>query len=182
MKFIKTSIPEVIVVEPQVFGDHRGFFLETWEKNKFKESGIDSDFVQDNHSKSSQGTLRGLHYQIQHPQGKLIRVIQGEIYDVAVDIRKNSPTFGQWSGEYLTAENKKILWIPPGFAHGFYVITTTAEVCYKCTDYYFPQHERCILWNDSELAIDWPLINNESPTLSRKDREGVLLKDAEIFA
>ena len=182
MKFIKTSIPEVIVVEPQVFGDHRGFFLETWEKNKFKESGIDSDFVQDNHSKSSQGTLRGLHYQIQHPQGKLIRVIQGEIYDVAVDIRKNSSTFGQWSGEYLTAENKKILWIPPGFAHGFYVITTTAEVCYKCTDYYFPQHERSILWNDPELAIDWPLINNEQPTLSRKDREGVLLKDAEIFA
>ena len=182
MKFIKTSIPEVIVVEPQVFGDHRGFFLETWEKNKFKESGIDSDFVQDNHSKSSQGTLRGLHYQIQHPQGKLIRVIQGDIYDVAIDIRKNSPTFGQWCGEYLTAESKKILWIPPGFAHGFYVITTTAEVCYKCTDYYFPQHERSILWNDPVLAIDWPLVNSEQPTLSRKDREGVLLKDAEIFA
>ena len=156
-KFIKTEIEGVILIEPKVFTDPRGFFMETWEKRKFAQVGIREDFVQDNHSKSVRGTLRGLHYQIRQPQGKLVQVIVGEVFDVAVDIRKSSPTFGQWVGLHLSAENKHQLWIPPGFAHGFYVLTETAEFTYKCTDYYTPEYERTILWNDKDLAINWPV-------------------------
>ena len=181
MKFIASPIADVIIIEPAVFSDHRGFFLETWQRIKFKEGGIDVDFVQDNHSKSSRGTLRGLHYQIQQPQGKLIRVISGKIFDVAVDLRKSSPTFGQWTGEYLDNDNKKMFWIPPGFAHGYYVVSETAEVCYKCTNYYAPEHERTLLWNDPELAILWPFVGDDQPLLSDKDKQGTLLKDADVF-
>ena len=148
MKFTATTIPDVIIIEPQVFGDQRGFFMETWRQDKFKEAGIPSEFIQDNHSSSSQGILRGLHYQIKQAQGKLVRVIKGEVYDVAVDMRKSSPSFGQWVGETLSADNKKMLWVPPGFAHGFYVTSPQAEFVYKCTDYYAPEHERSLLWND----------------------------------
>jgi dTDP-4-dehydrorhamnose 3,5-epimerase len=180
MQFIPTIIPEVIVIEPRVFADERGFFLESYQKQRFSEYGIDAEFVQDNHSKSAQGVLRGLHYQIQQPQGKLMRVIAGEIFDVAVDIRKNSPTFGNWVGDYLSAENRKMLWVPPGFAHGFYVTSASAEVIYKATDYYAPQWERSILWNDPALNIDWP-IHGEGPTLSSKDVVGELFSVAEIY-
>ncbi len=180
MKIISTSIPDVLLIEPQVFQDERGFFLESYQKKNFKEAGIAVDFVQDNHSKSYLGTLRGLHYQIQHPQGKLVRVIAGEVFDVAVDIRKNSPTFGQWVGDYLSAENKRLLWVPVGFAHGFYVTSSEAEVLYKATDYYAPQWERCLVWNDSNLNIDWPL-KGVIPTLSKKDKEGSFLAEAEVF-
>ena len=169
-----------MLIEPRVFCDERGFFLESYQKSKFKEAGIDVDFVQDNHSKSQHGTLRGLHYQIRQAQGKLVRVVVGEIFDVAVDIRRSSPTFRQWVGHYLSAENKKILWIPEGFAHGFYVTSLEAEVVYKTSDYYAPQWERCILWNDPIIGIQWP-INDEAPILSPKDLKGVLLNDAEIF-
>lgn len=179
MKFEPAKIPEVVVIEPQVFGDERGFFMETWQANRFTEAGITSQFVQDNHSRSTRAILRGLHYQIQRPQGKLVRVISGEVYDVAVDIRRSSPTFGQWVGETLTAENKKMLWVPPGFAHGFYVISNGAEFLYKCTDFYAPEYERTIIWNDPDLAISWPL--TEDPQLSSKDAEGIGFKDAEYF-
>lgn len=182
MKFIASPINDIIVIEPDVFSDHRGFFLETWHRIKFREGGIDADFVQDNHSKSSQGTLRGLHYQIRQPQGKLIRVITGEIYDVAVDIRQSSPTFGQWVGEYLNDNNMKLFWIPPGFAHGYYVLSETAEVCYKCSDYYAPEHERTILWNDPAIGIDWPLVDGREPVLSDKDAQGKPLKEAEVYS
>lgn len=181
MKFVATSIADVIIVEPDIFSDHRGFFMETWQRNKYIAGGISSDFVQDNHSKSSQATLRGLHYQLRNPQGKLIRVISGEIYDVAVDIRQSSPTFGQWTGEYLDNNNMRMLWIPPGFAHGYYVLSETAEVCYKCTEYYSPEYERTLRWNDPMLAIRWPLINDQQPILSEKDKHGNLLKEAEVF-
>lgn len=180
MRFIPTTIPDVIVIEPKIFSDDRGFFLESYQKQKFFDSGIEADFVQDNHSKSRYGTLRGLHYQIQQPQGKLMRVIAGEIYDVAVDIRKNSPTFGKWVGDYLSAENKKMLWIPAGFAHGFYVTSPEAEVIYKATDYYAPQWERTIVWDDPAIGIDWPL-KGEAPLLSSKDKLGKLLNEAEVF-
>ncbi|MBA3014202.1 MAG: dTDP-4-dehydrorhamnose 3,5-epimerase [Proteobacteria bacterium] len=181
MKFLPTRIPDVIVIEPKVFGDHRGFFMETWQQQVFTEAGISHPFVQDNHSRSSQGILRGLHYQIKHPQGKLVRVISGEVFDVAVDIRKNSPTFGQWVGETLSADNRKMLWVPPGFAHGFYVMSESAEFLYKCTDFYTPPHERTILWNDPALGINWPLVNGAAPVLSTKDAEGVLFTEAEIY-
>lgn len=181
MKFLPTRIPDVIVIEPKVFGDHRGFFMETWQHKVFTEAGISHPFVQDNHSRSSQGILRGLHYQIKHPQGKLVRVISGEVFDVAVDIRKNSPTFGQWVGETLSADNRKMLWVPPGFAHGFYVMSESAEFLYKCTDFYTPPHERTILWNDPALGINWPLVNGAAPVLSSKDAEGVLFTEAEIY-
>ena len=181
MRFIASSIPDVIVVEPDIFYDHRGLFLESWHKAKFKEGRIDAEFVQDNHSKSIRGTLRGLHYQINYPQGKLIRVIQGTVFDVVVDIRRSSPTFGKWIGEYLTSENKRILWVPPGFAHGFYVISEIADICYKCTDYYYKEDERCIVWNDPELGIHWPLIEDSQPILSVNDSKGTLFKDAELF-
>jgi dTDP-4-dehydrorhamnose 3,5-epimerase len=181
MQLTKTKIPEVLLIEPKVFSDERGFFMETWNKKKFKEAGLIIDFVQDNHSKSVKNTLRGLHYQIENPQGKLVRVIQGEVFDVAVDLRKNSPYYGNWVGETLTAENKKMLWVPPGFAHGFLVLSDTAEFQYKCSDFYNPQAERCIIWNDPEINIDWPIPKNEKPILSQKDKSGVLFKDAEVF-
>ena len=180
MKIISTSIPDVLIIEPQVFPDARGFFLESYNKNKFREAGIDAEFVQDNHSKSCQGTLRGLHYQIQQPQAKLVRVVAGEVFDVAVDIRKNSPTFGQWVGDYLSAQNKRMLWVPIGFAHGFYVTSPEAEVLYKASDFYAPPWERSIIWNDPAIGVEWPLHNGLS-ILSAKDQTGKLLSEAELF-
>ena len=180
MKIISTSIPDVFLIEPQVFEDERGFFLESYNKKKFQEAGIDIDFVQDNHSKSCRGTLRGLHYQIQQPQAKLVRVIAGEVFDVAVDIRRNSPTFGQWVGDYLSAENKRMLWVPVGFAHGFYVTSPEAEVLYKASNFYAPQWERCIVWNDPAIGIEWPS-SNDLPILSIKDSAGKRLSEAELF-
>ena len=180
MKVITTSIPDILLLEPKVFQDERGFFLESYQKKRFQELGIDFDFVQDNHSKSSQGTLRGLHYQIRQPQGKLVRVVAGEVFDVAVDIRRHSSTFGKWVGDYLSSENKSMLWVPPGFAHGFYVTSADADVLYKATDYYSPQWERTILWNDPTINIQWPA-QNMLPTLSPKDAAGKLLADAEFF-
>ena len=180
MKFISTLIPDVLLIEPRIFQDARGFFLESYQKEHFREAGIDTDFVQDNHSKSQHGTLRGLHYQIRQPQGKLVRVIAGEIFDVAVDIRRYSPTFGKWVGDYLSSENKKMLWVPPGFAHGFYVTSPQAEVLYKATDYYAPEWERSILWNDPAINIGWP-IQKGLPILSARDEAGELLSNAEVF-
>lgn len=181
MKFKPTDLPGVIVIEPQVFGDERGFFMETWTRQKFKEGGIDFDFVQDNHSKSKGGVLRGLHYQIKNPQGKLVRVLSGEVYDVAVDMRKSSPSFGKWYAEILTGENKKMLWVPPGFAHGFYVMSDEAEFVYKCTDYYAPQYERTLMWNDPTIGVDWPLAPDQPPLLSAKDQDGQSFSNAEVF-
>jgi dTDP-4-dehydrorhamnose 3,5-epimerase len=181
MKVKPTSIPNVCIIEPEVFGDQRGFFMEVYQEQKFKEAGIQVNFVQDNHSGSQQGALRGLHYQISQPQGKLVRVIAGEIFDVVVDIRRSSPTFGKWEGVVLSAENKLQLWIPPGFAHGFYVTSQWAEVLYKATDFYAPQHERTLLWNDPEVCINWPITPGEQPILSPKDAAGKLLKDVETF-
>jgi dTDP-4-dehydrorhamnose 3,5-epimerase len=169
MKFVPTDIPGVIVIEPQVFRDERGFFLESFHQQKYREGGIDANFVQDNHSKSVKGTLRGLHAQLQRPQGKLIRVIEGEIYDVAVDIRRGSPHFGQWVGAWLSAENFRQIYIPPGFAHGFCVTSEIAQVEYKCTDFYDPASEISVQWNDPELKINWPLEEIHSPILSKKD-------------
>lgn len=180
MNVYPTAIPDVLLIEPDVFGDARGFFMETWQRQKYAEAGIDYDFVQDNHSRSVQGTLRGLHYQIQQPQGKLAWVTFGEVFDVAVDIRKSSPTFGHWVGQTLSAENKHMLWVPPGFAHGFYVISAEAEFQYKCTDYYAPDHERCIRWNDQALSIEWPL--QTQPLVSGKDQQGDTLGEADTFA
>ena len=168
------------MIEPKVFEDERGFFFESYQKKKFSETGIPFDFVQDNHSKSGYGTLRGLHYQIQQPQGKLVRVVFGKIFDVAVDIRKGSPTFGKWAGDYLSADNKRMLWVPLGFAHGFYVTSPEAEVLYKATDYYAPQWERTIAWDDPDINIEWPT-NGITPILSAKDKAGVPLKEAEIY-
>lgn len=182
MRFLPTKISDVVLIEPKVFGDHRGFFMETWQAQVFAEAGIDAPFVQDNHSRSTQGILRGLHYQIQRPQGKLVRVIAGEVFDVAVDIRRQSPTFGQWVGERLSAENRRMLWVPPGFAHGFYVLSEAAEFLYKCTEFYAPAYERSILWQDPALAIAWPLVNQEAPVLSAKDAQAPLLAAAEVFA
>jgi len=181
MQIEQTQNPDVILINPKVFSDDRGFFLESFNKNKFEHFGITIDFVQDNHSCSVRGTLRGLHYQIRKTQGKLVRAIVGEVFDVAVDLRKSSLSFGKWVGERLSAENKRQLWIPPGFAHGFFVLSDCAEVLYKTTDYYFPQGDRCIRWNDPELAIDWPLIDDSEPILSKKDSEGMYFKDAEVF-
>lgn len=180
MRFVPSEIPGVLLVEPQVFGDSRGFFMETWHAGKFAAAGLDCNFVQDNHSKSVQGTLRGLHYQIKKPQGKLVRVISGEVFDVAVDLRKSSPFFGRWVGEILSAENKKMLWVPPGFGHGFYVLSPEAEFVYKCTELYAPEHERCIRWDDPELGIVWPLLA-QAPLLSAKDLAGVSLAEAELY-
>ncbi len=180
MNIISTAIPDVLLIEPRVFQDERGFFLESYQKKKFMEAGIDVDFVQDNHSKSCRGTLRGLHYQIRQPQGKLVRIVVGEVFDVAVDIRKSSPTFGQWVGEYLSAENKRMLWLPAGFAHGFYVTSAEAEMLYKASDYYAPQWDRSILWNDPSIGIQWSVENNLI-ILSAKDKAGKLLSEAEVF-
>jgi len=182
MKYTQLNIPEVILIEPEIFKDHRGFFMEIFRDNEFRETVCDINFVQENHSRSSKGILRGLHYQIKQPQGKLVRVILGEVFDVAVDMRKSSPFFGKWTGAVLSAENSKMLWIPPGFAHGFYVMSEDAEFTYKCTDYYAPEHERCILWNDADIAIDWPIIAGLSPILSKKDEQGSILENAEVFA
>jgi dTDP-4-dehydrorhamnose 3,5-epimerase len=181
MEFVPTNLPEVILLRPKIFGDERGFFLETYRLDHFIEAGISAPFVQDNHSGSQQGVLRGLHYQIRQAQGKLVRVISGEIYDVAVDIRRSSPTCGQWTGAKLSAENKFQLWVPPGFAHGFYVLSEWAEVTYKVTDYYAPAWERSLLWNDPVLAIQWPLIDGRTPALAAKDADGKRLADAELF-
>lgn len=176
MKVIDTKFPDVKIIEPNVFGDERGFFMETWQQKKFEElvTGKPTVFVQDNHSKSKKGILRGLHYQTENTQGKLVRVISGEVFDVAVDIRKNSPTFGQWVGVYLSAENKRQLWIPEGFAHGFYVTSDEAEFVYKCTDYYNPTTEYSILWCDESIGINWPYV--ETPILSQKDQLATPLK------
>jgi dTDP-4-dehydrorhamnose 3,5-epimerase len=181
MKIVETSIADVKVIEPRVFGDERGFFLETFRDDWFRQHCGDVTFVQDNHSKSSQGILRGLHYQLNQTQGKLVRVTQGEVFDVAVDMRKSSPTFGQWVGVHLSAENKKQLWVPAGFAHGFYVTTESAEFVYKCTDYYHPESEISIKYDDADLAIDWPLVDGNKPSLSGKDESGVNFKDAPSF-
>jgi dTDP-4-dehydrorhamnose 3,5-epimerase len=172
MKATSTKIADVMLLEPKVFGDERGFFFESFNHKVFEEAtGVNTDFVQDNHSKSGQGVLRGLHYQVQNPQGKLVRVVQGAVFDVAVDIRRESPTFGQWVGEILSAENKRQLWVPAGLAHGFLVLSETAEFLYKTTAYYTPEHERCIAWDDATLAIDWPLAG-ALPRLSSKDMAG----------
>lgn len=182
MKTIPTSIPEVLIIEPRVFGDERGFFMETWNQQTFAQAGLDFNFVQDNHSRSRQGILRGLHYQILNPQGKLVRVTQGCVYDVAVDLRRSSPSFGQWTAVELSAENHRLFWVPPGFAHGFYVMSESADFQYKCTALYAPEHERCIRWNDPELNIPWPLVQAEPPQVSAKDAIGAFFKDAEVFA
>lgn len=181
MQIIDTEIEDVKILEPKVFGDERGFFLETYRDNWFKQEVCDVTFVQDNHSKSSQHILRGLHYQTEHTQGKLVRVVSGEVYDVAVDMRKSSKTFGKHVGVILSAENKKQLWVPAGFAHGFYVTSPSAEFVYKCTDYYAPELEVSVLWNDAGLNIDWPLVSGQSPSLSAKDKEGLAFKDAPYF-
>jgi dTDP-4-dehydrorhamnose 3,5-epimerase len=181
MKFEPTSIPDVILIQPEVFGDERGFFMEVYRARSFEEAGIPTDFVQDNHSGSSRRILRGMHYQVRQAQGKLVRVVEGQVFDVAVDLRRKSATFGKWVGHHLSAENKLQLWIPPGFAHGFYVVSEWAEVLYKTTDYYAPEWERTLLWNDPEVGIDWPLINDETPILSHKDAAGLPLGEAEVY-
>jgi len=182
VKFFPTEIPDVLIVKPDVFGDHRGFFMETWHARKFAEAGISANFVQDNHSRSSQGTLRGLHYQVNHPQGKLVRVLSGKVYDVAVDLRRSSPTFGQWIGRILSDENNEMLWVPQGFAHGFYVLSESADFFYKCTDFYAPECERTLRWDDPDLNIKWPLIDGKQPVLSSKDTNGSSFKSAEYFS
>jgi len=180
MKVIPSIIPDVLILEPQVYGDERGFFFESYNEKVLAEvAGITAHFVQDNHSRSAKNVLRGLHYQIKQPQGKLVRVIAGEVFDVAVDVRKSSPTFGKWAGFNLSAENKRMAWIPPGFAHGFLVMSDYAEFLYKTTDYWMPEYERCIRWNDTDLAVDWPLQGD--PVLSAKDQAGVALCAAEVF-
>lgn len=180
MRFEKLKIPDVVLITPDVFGDERGFFMETWEQRKFAEAGIDAQFVQDNHSRSSRGTLRGIHYQLQQPQGKLVRVIRGTVYDVAVDLRRSSVTFGQYVGVELSDENKQMLWVPPGFGHGFLTLSETADFVYKCTDFYAPEFERCVAWNDPDIGIVWPSVGK--PTLSARDRKGAPLREAELYA
>ncbi len=182
MLFMPTEIPDVIEIIPKVFEDARGFFMETYRQDLFLQQGIPAEFVQDNHSASARGVLRGLHYQIEHSQGKLVRVTAGEVYDVAVDLRRSSPTFGRWVGLHLSAERKNQVWIPGGFAHGFYVLSERAEMNYKATDYYAPQCERTVLWNDPAIGIRWPIGNGTSPILSPKDAAGKLLAEAETFA
>lgn len=180
MQVTQTDIPEVLVITPQVFGDDRGFFFESFNQRKWRElTGLETNFVQDNHSKSSKGVLRGLHYQIRQPQGKLVRVVVGEVFDVAVDLRRSSPTFGRWVGERLSGDNKKQLWVPEGFGHGFVVLSETAEFLYRTTDFYAPEYERCIVWNDDDLKIDWPIAGD--PVLSGKDAVGARFKDAEVY-
>jgi dTDP-4-dehydrorhamnose 3,5-epimerase len=180
MKVIPAAIPDVLIIEPKVFGDERGFFFESFNRHTFKElTGVKCDFVQDNHSRSVKNVLRGLHYQIQHPQGKLVRVCAGEVFDVAVDIRKSSPTFGQWVGVTLSADNKRQMWVPEGFAHGFLVLSEVAEFLYKTTDYWYPEFERSIIWNDPEVGISWPI--EDKPVLAKKDESGMLLREAERF-
>ncbi len=180
MEAVKTSLQDVLILEPKVFGDTRGFFFESFNARRFAElTGVTTPFVQDNHSRSQKGVLRGLHYQMQQPQGKLVRVVAGDVYDVAVDLRRSSPDFGKWTGITLSAENKRIVWIPAGFAHGFVVLSDSAEFLYKTTDYWAPEHERCIRWNDSSLAITWPVSGDV--LVSAKDAQGVAFADAEVF-
>ena len=180
MKVTPTSIPSVLIIEPRVFGDTRGFFFESFNQRAFNlATGLDVNFVQDNHSRSSKGVLRGLHYQIQQPQGKLVRVVHGSVFDVTVDLRKSSPTFGQWVGVELTEDNHRQLWIPPGFAHGFYVLSDSADFLYKTTDYYAPEFECSLIWNDPTIGIEWPL--NTQPIISAKDAQGKKLADAKVF-
>jgi dTDP-4-dehydrorhamnose 3,5-epimerase len=181
MEFKTTSIPDVILINPVLYSDARGFFIETYRQSEFAEAGIQEIFIQDNHSGSIQGTLRGLHYQVKHAQGKLVQVVSGEIFDVAVDLRRSSPSFGMWVGEVLSAENKNQLWIPPGFAHGFYVMSEWANVLYKVTDYYAPEWDRTLLWSDPAIGINWPLIPGVDLNISPKDSQGQLLKDADTF-
>ena len=181
MKFLSTEIKQVLIIEPKVYEDDRGFFMETFRANLLAENGIPYQFVQDNHSGSKKNILRGLHYQIHHPQGKLVRAIRGEIFDVAVDLRRSSVTFGQWVGVTLSEANKKMLWIPPGFAHGYYVLSDWAEIVYKATDYYAPESDKSIVWNDPDIAINWPIPLCTEPLLSEKDRLGKRLKEAEVF-
>lgn len=185
MKVTRTEIDDVLVLEPKVFGDARGFFFESFNQKGFREAtGVEADFVQDNHSRSARGVLRGLHYQVQQPQGKLVRVVRGAVFDVAVDIRRSSPTFGRWVGVELTEENHRQMWVPAGFAHGFVVLSEFADFLYKTTDYYAPQHERCIAWDDPDVGIQWPLAKHgiAVPQLSTKDREGVAFRAAEVMA
>lgn len=181
MKFSATDLPGVMLVEPEVLGDPRGFFMETWHAHKFADGGIDVRFVQDNHSRSARGILRGLHIQLQQTQGKLVRAAQGEIFDVAVDLRRDSPRFGQWTGQVLSETNRHQLWVPPGFAHGFYVLSESADVIYKCTDFYAPEHERTLRWDDPQVGIRWPLVNKQVPVLSKKDSTGLALDEMRLL-
>ena len=181
MNRLSTKIDGAYRLQPKVFGDDRGFFLESWNRKKFAEIGIDEDFVQDNHSRSAKNVLRGLHYQIERPQGKLVWVTQGSVFDVFVDLRKNSPTFGQWDGHILSEENKERLWVPPGLAHGFLVLSETADFQYKCTEYYTPEKERAIRWDDPEIGIIWPIPDWETPKLSAKYLEGKMFREADLF-
>ena len=183
MKVFPTRIPEVLILEPKVFGDERGFFLERYNKRTFEAAtGLDVEFVQDNHSRSICNVLRGLHYQIKQPQGKLVWVVSGEIFDVAVDLRRRSPTFGQWAGFTLSAQGRQMAWIPPGFAHGFLVVSESAEVLYKASDFYAPEHERTLIWNDARLGIDWPIPSGQNPLLAPKDCNGLPLQSCEVFS
>lgn len=180
MKVIETTLKDALILEPKVYGDTRGFFMESWNRRSFAQLGIDHDFVQDNHSRSSQGVLRGLHYQLQQAQGKLVRCVSGAVFDVAVDLRRSSPTFRQWAGVELSADNQRMFWVPPGFAHGFLVLSETADFLYKATDYYAPEHERSLLWNDPAIGIDWPLAG-VTPQLATKDAAGTPLQSADVF-
>ncbi len=180
MEVRQTALPGTLIVVPRVFEDQRGMFMETYHSQRYAEAGIDGEFVQDNFSRSSRGTLRGLHYQIEHPQGKLVHVVRGEVFDVAVDLRRDSPTFGKWAAATLSESNHHQLYVPPGFAHGFYVLSEVAEFFYKCTDLYFPEHERTLLWNDPTVGIDWPLTGE--PLLSEKDQRGLVLDQADTYA
>ncbi|HEY1459179.1 MAG TPA: dTDP-4-dehydrorhamnose 3,5-epimerase [Casimicrobiaceae bacterium] len=179
MKVLPSALPDVLIVEPRVFGDERGFFFESYNRRALAEAGLDAEFVQDNQSRSLRGVLRGLHYQVERAQGKLVRVIDGEVFDVAVDIRKSSPTFGRWMGISLSAQNKRMLWIPPGYAHGFLVLSDSADFLYKTTDYWYPEHERSLLWNDPAIGIEWPLAG--APMLAAKDIAGRPLASADVY-
>jgi dTDP-4-dehydrorhamnose 3,5-epimerase len=179
MNIIETPLPGVLLIEPQLFGDERGFFMESWNRRAFASRGLDLEFVQDNHSRSARGVLRGLHYQVHEPQGKLVRVVSGAVFDVAVDLRRSSPNFGRWVGYELSADNKRMLWVPPGFGHGFLVLSETADFLYKTTAYYAPQWDRGVRWNDPDIGIDWPL--DGAPTLSAKDEAAPWLRDAEVY-
>ncbi len=181
MQIIDTALADVKILEPKVFGDERGFFLESWNRQLFADHDLPTHFVQDNHSRSQQGVLRGLHYQIKNPQGKLVRVTQGEVFDVAVDLRKASPQFGQWVGVMLSENNRRQLWVPPGFAHGFYVTSASADFQYKCTDYYAPEHERSLLWNDPAVGVEWPLVDGHVPVLAVKDAGGLTLDHCDCY-
>lgn len=182
MNVVETALPGVLVFEPKLFGDHRGYFMETWRADVFARAGVDLPFVQDNQSSSRQGVLRGIHYQVKQPQGKLVRVISGRVFDVAVDLRRSSAHFGKWCGVELSADNRRLFWVPPGFGHAFYVLSETAEFVYKCTDYYAPEHERSLKWDDPAVGIDWPLVPGVETVLSDKDRAGRPLAQAEVFA